>query len=478
MSTPVALTQSCWLDRRHPQHAVLSAHWHFVQQSYDGGPAWFTQTNLPKYPSEHPDKYKHRLANATRDNYTAEVVDQHTGYLFKSKPVRTSTVPQLVEFWGKAMRSDGDMDDLMADVTTETGQCRYAAVIVDKPAVIAGTAADDRLPYAYVVKALDLLDYTRDEDGELLEVLTRECTRSPGSLMDPDSGKPLEQYRLRTRFGWSLWQKDDNGNAVEVASGTWRVDGSDLGAVPVVIVEHKGLVDEIARIDRLIAQEQTSLHEVIEWLGAPTLTFPGEIDDPVTLGVAGVIPYTHDAANPPSYLTPDAAFLGTLQERIDKLIDKVRELASLPTRAGGGANQSGESKKWDAQPLQARLSDKAATLQAAEMAVVRIVGLFLGADVSDATVQYPTTFDVTTLADDLANAASLDEFPGQSSPTFRVRLAQSIARKALPDLSEKDRQTIDREIAANISAGDTAPEDDGDGMDPDDQQDDGEDAAA
>ena len=467
---------ACWLDRRHPQYADMVAHWQFVMESYRGGPGWFHKGNLPKYPSEHPDKYAHRLAGATRDNLTKEVVDQHGGYLFKRKPTRTTTNLKIEAFWGRAKRHAGDMDDLMAEADTISSLGGRAAIIIDKPNIVAVSAAEDKLPYAYTVGVLDLLDYAHDEDGLLDFVLTMERTRGKVNPMDPKSGCLVNQYRLRDRNGWSLWEKRDD-EAVLIAEGTWNNDGSPFGRVPVVLVDHQdgcedyappGLVDEIARLDRLISQEQTSLHEVVEWLGAPTLTFPGSVKDApdakpgtaaLKLGVSGLITYPHDAANPPSYLTPDAAFIGVLQDRINSLIEKVRELASLPSKAS--VAQSGKAKEWDSQPLQARLSTKAANLQAAEDEVNSIVDLFNGGDgkPEKTSVQYPSTFDVTSLLDDITAATALDELPGKESPTYRIQLYKNIVRKSLPDLDVKTLKKIDEEIEANITAGDSAPQD-------------------
>ncbi len=481
-------SEECWLDRRHPQYAAMADHWRFVAESYRGGPGWFHEGNLPKYPSEHPTKYAHRLNGATRDNLTKEVVDQHTGYLFKRKPVRVTT-GQLSGFWDNAKRAAGDMDDLMAEVATGTAISGRMAVVIDKPSVDAVSAADDKQPYAYTIGVLDLLDYAYDDDGDLLWVLTMERSRG---IVDPKlagSGKVEVQYRLRTRDGWSLWHKVED-KAVQIGiDATWRTDGKPFGRVPLVLVDHQdgcedyapaGLVDEIARLDRLISQEQTSLHEVVEWLGAPTLTFPGEIEDQpgsaagsgvLSLGVAGVVTYSVDAKAPPSYMSPDANFIKALQDRIAHLIDKVRELASLPQNTAG-KSLSGESKKWDSQTLQARLAQKAANLQAAEMEIAEIVDLFMGGNGEpECSVQYPTTFDVTALIDDVTAALSLNELPGQHSPTYRVQLAQSLAHKSLPDIDIDVRDAIDAEIKQSITAGDTAAMDDGDGMDAEDPAD-------
>lgn len=445
----------------------MQAHWAFLAESYRGGPVWFNDGNLPKYPSEHPEKYACRKASASRDNYTREVVDSHTGYLFQTKPAREGQ-PKLTAFWSAAKRSAGDMDDLMAEAATLSARDGRVAIVIDKPQGVALSAADEKLPYAYPVTVLDLLDWAYGVDGELLWILTCERVRDDQDPMSPDGGKVTEQYRLRTRDGWSLWRKGENGQPAAVDEGTWRADGSSFGRVPVVIVDHQdsddewappGLVDEIARIDRKIAQEESSVHEVVTWQGAPTLTFPGDSKTPITLGVAGVICYSKESPNPPSFLVPDPGFLSALQERIEQMKDRIRELANLPT-AKTGANQSGESKRWDSLVLQARLCAKAANLQAAELAIAQIVDLFMGGDGQpEVSIQYPSRFDVTTLTDDVTAAISLNELPGAASPTYRVQLQQRLARKSLPDLDATTQAVIDEEIEASITAGDTVPGD-------------------
>lgn len=473
---------TCWLDRRHPRYKALLAHWLFVIESYDGSPDWFNSDNLPRYASELPAKYRKRVASATRDNYTREVVDQHSGYLFQTLPTRQVAQGHRLADWWPVAAQTGSMDDVAAEADQASALCGRCVVVVEKPATLATSAADDPLPYAFVLAAPDLLDYAWGADGRLDWVLTAERRRLDADPMATADGVE-DVYRLRTREGWALFAKRD-GKAVELERGTWRADGTSLGRVPVVLLDHarsgnryspRGLADEIARLDRLVAQEDSSLHEVVTWQGAPTLMFPGRADKPLELGTAAVLTYPEQAKNPPGFLSPDAAFIATLQDRLEKRIDRIRELANLPTRAGGKA--SGESKLWDSKPLTARLSKKAQALQRMEVEVAQIVDLFLGGDGEPAGlhVQYPNTFDVSSLEQDVGTSAALDAMPGAHSPTFRVLLAQRLAHKALPDLPPETQTTIDEEIRAGITAGDSLPDDHADttddGADPEDQQD-------
>jgi len=283
---------------------------------------------------------------------------------------------------------------------------------------------------------------------------------------------------LRTREGWELWEKRkaENGISEEyilIDQGVW---GFKWGKVPVVFLDHQdssgsrysppGLVDEIARIDREIAQEQTSLHEIVMAQSAPTLMMPTDEDDSskiIKLGTAAVLTYSPEATTPPAYLTVPGDLITALQDRIDKRIAKLRELASLPTgNTAGQAAQSGVAKQWDSQALQGRLAAKAQNLQAAEMEIAQIVDLFNGGDGSreGVVIQYPSTFDVTSLADDINQAPALAEMPGQYSLTYKAQLAKSIAKKSMPDLDERTRKTIDDEIEANVMAGDRVLDED------------------
>lgn len=452
-----------WLRRRHPAYKRMAEHWQFLLDSYDGGPAWFNKENLPKYPSELEEKYKHRLATATRNNHTADVIDTHTGYIFKVKSTRQGPA-HLEAFWQKPKREEGDIDDLMAEVCTKTANTGRVAVVIDKLPGVALSKADEKAPYAYTVGVLDILDYAKDKQGRLLWILTRENERDDANPKT-SSGECKERYRLRTPEGWELWEEKD-GAPFLIEEGKW---GFGAPRVPVVLVDHQdsdreydppGLVDDIARLDRLIAQEQSSLHEIVVAQGAPTLTYPGEVESPLTLGVSSVITYDPNAPTPPGFMAIPGELIAVLQDRIEKLIDRLREKACLPTKKTNQA-ESGEAKKWDSQELQAKLTAKAQNLQAAEMEIAAIVDLFHGGDGKpEVSIRYPSTFDVTTLEQDVQQAAVLNEMPGQYSPTYRVQLAKAIARKSLPDLDDKTQELIDREIEANVTAGDVLPDDD------------------
>ncbi len=76
-------------------------------------------------------------------------------------------------------------------------------------------------------------------------------------------------------------------------------------------------------------------------------------------------------------------------------------------------------------------------MQAVELEVTAIADRFMGGtgDLKDVTIQYPATFDVSTLTDDVTDALSLNELPGANWPArpspMRIRTCWRRSTKRL-----------------------------------------------
>ncbi|MER9176324.1 hypothetical protein NKH72_22350 [Mesorhizobium sp. M0955] len=486
-------------ERRHPAFYALEPHWRFLKQTYEGGRAWFDE-NIFKFHKEGRREFNDRRKRAYRFNHTRETVDLVQKYLFKADIARSPQAPQaLQDFWARASRANLDIDALMRLASTANSVMGRSAIVVDnnlKPGAVTiaeAKAAGVRI-YAYVVNAIDLLDYAYDEDGDgrLLWVKIREIFRDDKDPLTSD-GCITERVRLWTRDGWILYEdqdvspegsKEPEMKVIQIDSGT-----HELGRVPVVFVDHNvgdhpykvpGLIDDIAYLDKAVANYLSNLDAIIQdqtfsQLAMPAQgLLPGEesYDKVLELGTKRVFVYDGGAGNAaPEFISPDPKQAGVILTVINKIINEIYHSVGLAgertkeDNSQGIDNSSGVAKAYDFDRVNSLLMSKAQACEIAENEIAELVCLWAGEKVpTEKLVKYPETFDVMMLSDELMVAESL----GKIAAPIELRREQMrmIVDKMFPrltsDLKQKIRKDIDSwlegtDIVLNPPTGFTGP---------------------
>jgi hypothetical protein len=431
-------------DRRHPGFHAKVGHWTFLKQTYQGGREWFA-SNVFKFHKEGKDEFADRVARAYRFNHTREAVDLVQKYLFKGAIARNEdNAPEVVkQFWKATTLSNLPIDQLMRIASTGNSIFGRVAIFVDNnmPPEGAVTLAEVKRSgvkiYAYMVTAQDLLDYAWDEDGDggLLWVKVREYARDDRDPLN-SSGETVERVRLWTRTEWRLYEevekKGRGGTSQllvqEIASGT-----HDLGVVPCVFVDHNlgsdpyeapGLIDDIAYLDRAVANYLSNLDAIIQdqtfsQLAMPAQgVLPGEdaYSKVVDMGTKRVFIYDGGPGSSakPEYLAPDPKQAGVILTVINKIINEIYHTIGLAgertkeDNAVGIDNSSGVAKAYDFERVNSLLRAKALSCENAENELVKLVCLWAKEKApAEKLVRYPESFDVMRLADELAVAEQL-----------------------------------------------------------------------
>lgn len=478
-----------FFDRRHPEYNRLANHWVFLLATYAGGRDWFAD-NVFKYFKEGEQEFNARIQRAYRFNHTREAVDLVQKYLFKATPTRADDAPDVVKaFWKRATLSGLDIDQLMRAGTSSASIGGRVAFVVDnnlivKPAAegqvesaggaarnlsVADAKAANQRIYAYVVPVTDILDYAYDEDGDggLLWVKLRETVRDDADPIN-SSGLVTQRIRLWTRTDWQLYEEFEDASYLRRrrsnAAATKPVRIIDqgihtLGRVPVRLMDHTigdfyyaapGLIDDIAYLDRAVANYLSNLDAIIQdqtfsQLAIPTQAMlPGseEYNALLEFGTKRVFAYDggQGSSAAPHYLSPDPKQAGVIMAVIGKIINEIYHtigLAGERTKEDNSAgidNSSGVAKAYDFERVNSLLLTKASNAQAAENDMTRLVCLWAGEQhPENDLVTYPTTFDVLRLADELATADALGKI--EAPADIRRAQMEQVVDKLFPQLS-------------------------------------------
>lgn len=482
-------------DRRHPMYNALISHWLFVFSSYKGGRLWFDE-NVFRYMKEGDKEFADRIKRAYRFNHTREVIDLVQKYLFKAKiGRRVDNAPDALQrFWRRSTRSGLNIDQFMKIASTQASLGGRIAVVIDnnRPASVETVDGEKRplskkeeeeggfRSYAYTVMPWNILDYAWDEDGdgELLWIKLREFIRDDADPLN-SSGNTEERVRLWTRKEWILYQEKEQTQEkrqgrrvtteterviVEIERGT-----HDLNFVPVKLFDHvisgdpyeaPGMADDIAYLDRAVANYLSNLDAIIQDQTFSQLAIPAQsitqADDQfskiIDMGTKRIFTYDGGSGSTakPEYLSPDPKQAGVIVDVINKIINEIYHTVGLAgertkqDNSVGIDNSSGVAKAYDFERVNSLLLSKAQSAEHLENWVVKTIHAWEGEEYDenavDQFVTYPTTFDVARLGDELSTAEAL----GKINAPIEIKRQQmhSIVDKLFPQISTELRTKL------------------------------------
>lgn len=188
---------------------------------------------LPREAAESPTAYKRRLARSTFANFVEESVRVLASKPF-SKPVIISSdrYPEIAADYAK--RADGRG----TSITTLSAQAFDEAMWQGTTFIAVDAPESGGRPYAYLLKADNILDYDHDEDGLLTYLrISEKISVRDGGFDSKEVGRVREFKRDGAAVSWDLWQEDDAGEYASVSSG----NPFPLEEIPVVGV-HAGML--------------------------------------------------------------------------------------------------------------------------------------------------------------------------------------------------------------------------------------------
>lgn len=460
------------VENRHPSYREKLSHWEFLEDTYEGGREWFAD-NIFKFVKEGDAEYKARLQRAFRFNHTKQVVDQVDKYLFKMEIARKyDDAPSAIQrFWDSSTLNGLDIDSFARRISTATSQYGRVWVVVDSTVQLDGilTVADEKSGvgqiYAYLVRPQDMLDMSYDDMGQLNWALVREIYRDDANPMN-FSGEQKERFRLWTRQGWMLIEYKNVQNKRKYFVSDTGEHG--LGEVPIVQADHifseepyeaPGLIDDIAYLDRAVANYLSNLDAIIQdqtfsQLAMPAQgVLPGEegYDKLVEMGTKSLFLYNGEAGNP-FYLSPDPKQADLIMSAIGKLVNEIYHSIGLTgertqeDNGGGVDNASGVAKSYDFERVNSLLASKSKSLQLTERKIIRLVAMYAGisADNLNQLVSYPTNFDVRSVYDEFEIAAKLSLLSAPDE--VRREQMRSLIAKLFPAAGKQTEELLEKSL--------------------------------
>lgn len=450
------------IKRRHPEYAATLPHWLFLDACYKGGREWF-EKNIFRYLKEGDREYKDRVLRAYRFNHSREVVDLVDKYLFKSEIKRNigQASDPIKEFWTKATKSGLNADQFAKQMSRKSSIFGPVWVVVDssksgsmdgKTLSIAEAKKDKGKIYAYTVTPDRVLDFSYDDDGDLLWVLIYEQKRNDSDPFE-SSGEYVDNYRLWTKNDWYLYEAIKEGANIvvrEIGSGHHGLDEVPVFRVDNQISDEKwkspSLIGDIAYLDKAVANYLSNLDAIIQdqtfsQLAMPAQgLMPGEdgYDKLLEMGTKRIFLYDGERGGEPKYIAPDPKQAGVILGVISKIINEIYHTVGMAgertkqDNAVGIDNSSGVAKAFDFERVNALLVSKAASLEHAENKIIELVEKWAGIDREDdiKLIEYTRSFDVRGLFDEFEIAGQLSMI--EAPDTIRREQMSGVIDKLFP----------------------------------------------
>jgi hypothetical protein len=516
-----------FVDRRHPAFYARLPHWKFCESTFEGGRDWFAQ-NIHEYMKEGTREYSDRLTRAYRFNHTKEVVQLVTKYIFKEGVIRNvENAPAPVKkFWNCATLDGQPIDTLMKQASNLSSQHGRVYIVVDSkntgnsPVTVADEKNGVTRTYAYLVKIEDVLDFAKDEFGKLIWILFKTKHRDDANPVS-SSGQVRNRFMLWTVDEWIILEeiiKEDAvaGPAVALIVGDPSTQSAiaasvmasltsaqmeavaamkneqvreivviargpnGLNEIPVIECNHiestkqydpPGLIDDIAYLDRAVANYLSNIDAIIQDQTFSQLVMPmqnlapGEeaYDKMIEMGTKRLFLYDGESGIAPTYISPDANNATLIVSVIKTIIGEIYHSVGMAgertkqDNSMGIDNSSGVAKAYDFDRMNALLAAKADQLDRSESLIAYFVERYAGTAQEDTAllnnddmditrlIKYPDDYDVRGLPDefDIAQSLMLLEAPD----SVRRQQMLNIVAKLFPRLAKALIEKMQSELA-------------------------------
>jgi len=420
----------------------------FLNRAYEGGDKYRDGEFLERHKREDKTDFNTRLDLSSYANFTAPVIDAYISFLYRDKPDRQ--IDDIDEdIINDIDRNGNSLDEFSRHVARTSSIESTVAVIVDKPKSEAGTRQQEIeagiRPYASMYKIDQWIDAKwRIEDGKYIldKFSVLEGIEDDVSIIKvwmPDA--------------WERWEQEGSKKAELKESGV-----NPLGEVPTVFVNNKcprasnklacGISDiaDIADLNRRIYNLDSFIMEITQNTAFPMLEMPDSIgraasdDSDVEVGTSNTLPI--DPENPGAkhrWVEPEHSSLDRLEVLRQSAKMDIESIAKLGSSEGTSTRtESGVALELRFQQLNALLSEKAETMESAEMEIVRLIAKWNG-DEFTGDIVYPRKFGIRDLSADIDTAIKAKGVV--PSKTFESEQAMRFVNRILKDA---DKETINK----------------------------------
>lgn len=423
--------------------------------AYEGTGGFETGAYLVQHTRETDADYQRRKDVATYRNYVAKVTDAYVDTLFAQPAQRFGDAAAWQTLQANADGAGSAIDDVMSAALVLSMLTSPVYLVVDRPAGVSRTRADDagRMPYIVIRAPGDVADLQLDRLGAVRRVVFSEPDERAGEALY--RGWDAQRWWVsRDLEGTDLVKDPETG---ELQTGT-----HGLGRPPVVRLHSRrplrratvrspgwarGIV--AAAIDlfnrhseaRAIERDQT-----VSTLALPVMDLQ-EADrireHGVTIGTSNAVLYNPSGGGSPRFFAPPADPLTLLYQAIEATVQQIYALANL--EFVGGVQQSGVALSFHFAAANRTLAGFGSRCELAEAELGRLACAWMGESSDDLRVVYPKSFDVEDLAARLSE--DMDALTLQLGATAERLIRSRAARRVLGEsASAEEYERIDQEL--------------------------------
>jgi len=457
-------------DRENPLYSDKLGLWSLYYEAAAGGQG-FAQDNLFTHRLEDNDDFADRKDRVYYLNFCDTLPTIYNSYIFQNEISRKPD-ETLEEFRRNVDGKGTAIDDFVKKVGYYSSVYGVCHVIVDIPTskkkgkISKLDAKRDNLyPFARILHPTQLKDWSIDEQGNFRWVLIEyEYYKDE----DPTQEREIEtHYKLITTENWEIVNQD--GDPVKLEDGSPNKGPNTLGFIPIVTMYHKNsdeddkvgesmlkdivyiniiilnwcsLIDEqLARncFSQLVIPDRGDIYEAVEG---------GKTNPLVTVGNSSVFTFDGESANPPQFISPNTDTITTVWKMVSDHIKEMYRLSGLLSGTSDlYAPTSGRASQFGFLSTNAALAEKSLSYQKFENKMSEVAYLQLGKSSEEyEQVHYPTTFDLSTLEEELDSHIKIMEM--NFSALLNKTIQKDISRKVVPLAPTSVRDGIEKEIDA------------------------------
>lgn len=413
---------------------IETAKWQLCANALNGTGEFSDKSVLVKFPRETQERYDQRKALSFYRNHLKEKSMRFAGYLATKAVLREVTSPLLTEMLDDVDLKGNSINLFMSSLAVEVKARGTMLVLVD---MAQNPEAERKSPYFVPIAPETVTDYMLGINGKLQSVsfLTTETV----------DGKPKKVTRTYTQTGWEV--KD--GNKL-IASGEYAI-----GVCPIVaITEHNdfpcvGEFYQIAELSKALMNKESEKNDILRNQTFSILTYHQPISENSydrdaidadtaaaveSLGTSNMLTYQGER---PAFIAPDSSPADTIEAHIQRLQADIDRIGYAVTESTN--SESGISRKYRYQDLNAALSRFARRLEDGERMLLEVACKWLG--ISNAySISYATDYNLTDIETDIATAQAMQAL-GAPAEYLREKL-KAIVRADLTGLQEAELEPI------------------------------------
>ena len=396
-------------------YSTYRTRWEFAYQSYLGGEVYTEAGHLNTYQLETPREYNNRLNTTPLENHCKSVIAVYNSFLFREKPYRDlgsfSNNPMIKEFMKDADQDGRSLDEIMREVSTWASVFGHCWLILTKPNLELATQADELeagvRPYLNMLTPLAVTDWN--------------WYRTPIGKYKLDYLKYVEDFNGSVQT-FKEWYPDTIITTTvdtEEQSIISRIEEPNmLGMIPAVCAYNQrsdvrgiGISDiqDIAYAQKMIYNCTSEAVEAIKLDTHPSIVATPNTNLGVGPGSVIQIEENLDPGLKPYALEFSGASIDAIYKSIEHTTQAIDKMANTgAVRETESRTLSGVSRETEFALLNARLAQKASSLQLAEEQMWKIMSYYLGSS-WDGDLEYPNSFNIRDRSSEIVQLKTAKE---------------------------------------------------------------------